>query len=196
MSGSCAKPSTTARRLRQPPDKAAACVSKSMKPARLRASSARNERSCSDTPERCKADSMTDLHVDSGGNWEICSTNLSLAPLRMATSPLSGFTRPTRISSNVDLPDPFGPIRPMRSPSDTVNEIFLNSGATPNFFERSCALIMGPELLNLLFLLLQVYTRTVPTPRRTGMLKGKLGLPGQVRARLAQIDCVAPDVPA
>ena len=33
---------------------------------------------------------MTDLQVDSGGNWEICSTKLSLAPLRMATSPWSG----------------------------------------------------------------------------------------------------------
>jgi hypothetical protein len=47
----------------------------------------------------------------------------------------------------------------------------LNSGATPNFFERSCALMIGPELLNLLFLLLQVYTRIVPAHRRTGMAK-------------------------
>ena len=53
------------------------------------------------------------------------------------------------------------PIRPMRSPSETMNKIFLKSGAIPNFFERSCALIIGIELLNLLLLPLQVYTRTV-----------------------------------
>jgi hypothetical protein len=54
-----------------------------------------------------------------------------------------------------------------------VNEIFLNSGATPNFLERSCALMIGPELLNLLLLLLQVYTRIVPTHRRTGVSNGE-----------------------
>ena len=57
-------------------------------------------------------------------NSETCETQLGAVPLRMATSPLSGSTRPERISSSVDLPEPFGPIRPMRSPSETVNEIF------------------------------------------------------------------------
>ena len=43
-------------------------------------------------------------------NSETCATQLSRVPLRTATSPLSGFTRPARISSSVDLPEPFGPI--------------------------------------------------------------------------------------
>src|SRR5580693_3595895 len=68
----------------------------------------------------------------------------------MATSPLSGFVFPHRISSSVDLPDPFGPITPMRSPSDTVNEIFLNSGATPYRFASPWALIIGGNSLGLL----------------------------------------------
>src|SRR5580700_6164514 len=68
----------------------------------------------------------------------------------MATSPLSGLVFPHRISSSVDLPDPFGPITPMRSPSDTVNEIFLNSGATPYRFASPWALIIGGNSLGLL----------------------------------------------
>ena len=44
--------------------------------------------------------------------------------------------------------------------SETVNEIFLKSGATPNFFERSCALIKGAEFANPQILLEQVYTRS------------------------------------
>jgi hypothetical protein len=53
----------------------------------------------------------------------------------------------------VDLPDPFGPITPMRSPSDTVNEIFLNSGATPYLFDSPWALMIGGNSLGLLLLL-------------------------------------------
>src|SRR3984885_5902511 len=150
MSGSRTKPSTTAKRFRQPPDKAAACVSKSVKPARLRASSVRKERSCSETPERSKALSITDLQVASGAKREICSTKLTLAPLRMATSPLSGFTRPKRISSKVDLPEPLGPIRPILSPSDTVNEISSKSGASPYRFDSPCALMIGGKCFSLL----------------------------------------------
>src|SRR6266849_2799708 len=65
----------------------------------------------------------------------------------MATFPLSGFMRSERISSRVDLPDPLGPIRAIRSPSDTVNGIFWKSGATPYLFESPCALIIGVNLL-------------------------------------------------
>jgi hypothetical protein len=43
----------------------------------------------------------------------------------------------------VDLPDPFGPIRPIRSPSETVKETFRKSGVAPKAFEISCALIIG-----------------------------------------------------
>jgi len=37
--------------------------------------------------------------------------------------PLSGFHLATQNFRSVDLPDPFGPIKPMRSSSDTVKEI-------------------------------------------------------------------------
>src|SRR5256884_4675341 len=56
-------------------------------------------------------------------NSETWTTELSRARLRTATSPVSGLTRPARISISVDFPEPFGPIRPMRSPSETVKEM-------------------------------------------------------------------------
>jgi hypothetical protein len=52
-------------------------------------------------------------------------------------------TRPCKISKSVDFPAPFGPIIPIRSPSETVNEIFRNKGATPYFFDNPCALSIG-----------------------------------------------------
>src|SRR5712671_3377022 len=61
----------------------------------------------------------------------------------MARSPLSGSMRPEMIPSSVDFPEPLGPIRPMRSPSDTVKEIFWKSGVIPNFFEIPLALTIG-----------------------------------------------------
>jgi hypothetical protein len=50
----------------------------------------------------------------------------------------------------VDLPEPFGPITPMRAPSETVNEISWNSGAAPYLFDKPCALIIGGKSLGLL----------------------------------------------
>ena len=44
---------------------------------------------------------------------------------------------------SVDFPEPFGPISPMRSPSDIVNGIFWKSGVAPNRFESPCAVIIG-----------------------------------------------------
>ena len=61
----------------------------------------------------------------------------------MAISPLSGLTSPARIRSNVDLPEPFGPISPMRSPSETLKLMFWNSGLAPKDFEMFCALMIG-----------------------------------------------------
>jgi hypothetical protein len=57
---------------------------------------------------------------------------------------------PMSISSSVDLPEPFGPITPMRSPSETVNEMFWKSGAAPYFFANPCALMIGGNFLGLL----------------------------------------------
>ena len=129
---------------------AAVRISESSKPARRSASAVRKPRSVSGTPDFASVDSITERTVSLGSNSEICETQLSLVPLRMATSPLSACTRPCRISSRVDLPEPFGPIRPMRSPSDTVNEIFRKSGAIPYRLDKPCALIIGGKLWSVL----------------------------------------------
>src|SRR5579859_1256959 len=93
---------------------------------------------------------MTVRIVSPGANSDICSTQRTRVPLRMATSPLSGCTRPFRISSSVDLPEPLGPIIPMRAPSETVNEIARKSGSTPYRLESPCALIIGGNVLAVL----------------------------------------------
>src|SRR6266536_4179236 len=61
----------------------------------------------------------------------------------MATFPLSGSSVPARIRSKVDLPEPFGPIKPIRSPSDPVNDTSWKSGCAPKDFEIFWALIIG-----------------------------------------------------
>jgi hypothetical protein len=38
----------------------------------------------------------------------------------------------------------------MRSPSETVNEMFWKSGATPYLFDNPCALMIGGNFLGLL----------------------------------------------
>jgi hypothetical protein len=50
---------------------------------------------------------------------------------------------PARIRSNVDFPEPFGPISPMRSASETVKETSVKSGFAPKAFEIFCALMIG-----------------------------------------------------
>src|SRR5207249_11290580 len=99
---------------------------------------------------RSRALSTTGRPATPSTSAEICATVLSRVPLRIATSPLSGLMRPMNISSNVDLPEPFGPITPMRSPSDTVKEIFWKSGAAPYLFDSPCALMIGGKFLGLL----------------------------------------------
>src|ERR1700756_5108918 len=63
--------------------------------------------------------------------------------LRTAISPSSALSVPARIRSRVDLPDPFGPMSPMRSPSDTGKETFWKRGAAPKAFEMLRILISG-----------------------------------------------------
>lgn len=48
--------------------------------------------------------------------------------LRETTEPPSGSTMPANILSKVDLPAPFGPIRPMRSRSSIPNEMSVKRG--------------------------------------------------------------------
>ena len=55
----------------------------------------------------------------------------------------------------------------MRSPSETVKEIFWKSGAVPYRFESPCALIIGGKLFGLL--LESVYPRRVREAKRGGV---------------------------
>ena len=70
----------------------------------------------------------------SGGNSTSCGTYPSFASLRAATDPASGASNPARIRSSVDLPEPFGPMSPSLSPSDTESEISSNRGLAPKDF--------------------------------------------------------------
>src|SRR5580704_14944915 len=127
----------------QPPDSESARASRSVNPARPRISAFLPARSASATFARSSAASITERTVSPAAYSDICSTPLTRIPFRTATSPLSGNTRPSSIASSVDFPDPFGPTMPIRSPSDTVNEISRNSGVAPNRFPNFCALMIG-----------------------------------------------------
>src|SRR5512134_283269 len=52
--------------------------------------------------------------------------------LRAARVPDEGGSRPARILSSVDLPEPFGPTSPTWSPSNTPSDRSSKSGAAPN----------------------------------------------------------------
>jgi len=113
------------------------------KPARPAISAIRAARASSGTPPSTIARTITDRTVSSPGYSEICCTRLSRTPLRIATSPSSGVTRPSSIASSVDLPEPFGPTMPMRSPSFTMNEISRKSGVAPKRLANFFALMIG-----------------------------------------------------
>src|SRR6202040_431610 len=112
-------------------------------PARPSVSAKRAPRSDPETPPRSRALSITDRTVVPDSKRESCSTQARRVRLRNDTSPLSAFTSPARILRRVDLPDPFGPIRPMRSPSEMVKETFWKRGFAPKAFVISWALTMG-----------------------------------------------------
>src|SRR5687767_2781527 len=59
--------------------------------------------------------------------------------LRTERVPEDGGSRPASIFNKVDLPDPFGPTRPMWSPSKIPKDRPSKSGAAPNALARSCA---------------------------------------------------------
>src|SRR6202040_3523983 len=59
---------------------------------------------------------------------------------------LPGTALPLKISITVHFPVPLGPIIPIRPPSETVNEIFRNKGATPYFLDNPCALSIGGDV--------------------------------------------------
>ena len=57
--------------------------------------------------------------------------------LRAARVPDDGGSRPARIFSSVDLPEPLGPTRPTWSPSKTPSARPSKSGAAPKALESS-----------------------------------------------------------
>src|SRR5580704_16902717 len=65
------------------------------------------------------------------------------ARLRVATSPESGSCSPARTARRVDLPAPLGPMRPMRSPSETGKLMSWKRGTAPKRLDRPCALRSG-----------------------------------------------------
>jgi hypothetical protein len=87
--------------------------------------------------------SATDRTVAPDMNFESCSTWLTRSRFRNAISPSSGVSSAAKIRNKVDLPEPFGPMRPMRSPAVTVNETFWKRGLAPKAFEIPCALMIG-----------------------------------------------------
>ncbi|OPZ51931.1 MAG: hypothetical protein BWY91_02527 [bacterium ADurb.BinA028] len=77
------------------------------------------------------ADSTASAMVSSGskgGSW--CrSPRVALPPRVVAvTAPPVGASRPARQRNSVDLPEPFSPMRPTRSPAETVNVTSVSSG--------------------------------------------------------------------
>src|SRR4051812_20925106 len=82
----------------------------------------------------CKGDvaaSRTAHTVASESNTGSCGTYPVVTSFRRETLPESGVCTPARIWIKVDFPAPFGPMSPMRSPSEIVSDIFSNSGRAP-----------------------------------------------------------------
>src|SRR5208282_346382 len=59
------------------------------------------------------------------------------------TSPASGDSWPRMILSSVDLPAPFGPTSPTRSPDRSVSETSSNNSRPPNDFESPATVNMA-----------------------------------------------------
>src|SRR5947209_16744189 len=141
-SGCCTSASAMASRYFQQPDKDAAKASKFWKPARPNVSSNTPACSPSGTPA-CAAATTMDLTVASAGNCDSWATWLMRIYLRVATSPASGSMWPESMPRSVDLPEPLGPISPIRLPSETVKLMFSKRGTAPNDFDNPWTLMMG-----------------------------------------------------
>src|SRR5260370_747232 len=143
MSGCCTRAATMARRFCQRPDNSVPRPSRSSKPARPRVSAKRAPRSEPETPQRSRALSITPRTVIAGLKRESCSTQARRGRFRDDTFPPSGATPPGKIWGNGDLADPFRAIKPVRAPSEKVEETVLESGSAPKDLVISCALTMG-----------------------------------------------------
>ena len=67
-----------------------------------------------------------------------CGRNATTRPRRWVTSPASATSSPARMRSSVDLPPPFGPITPMRTPGST-------SKSSPSRISREPKLLAMPR---------------------------------------------------
>ena len=77
--------------------------------------------------------------VTSDANRGTCSSRATRSPRWRETAPRSVQRRPARTRNSVDFPAPFGPMSPMRSPSETVKLTPSNRGRAPNEALKSCA---------------------------------------------------------
>jgi hypothetical protein len=88
-------------------------------------------RSDSSSGMSARARSSVPSTVSPGVNASDWATYSMRRERRPDTTPASGFSCPARIFSSVDFPAPFGPIKPVRSPSSIPSVIPLNNGREP-----------------------------------------------------------------
>src|SRR5207244_1836260 len=96
---------------------------------------------CTSAGETARASSST---VSSPAAAVSCGRNPIVAFFSIAIVPLSGETSPRRSANNVDLPAPFGPTNPIRSPRLTWSETLSKSAQPAKDFE-SCETVSIAE---------------------------------------------------
>ena len=143
ISGAVTRASAMASRLRQPPESDCAWAWKSSKPARPSVSCRRASRSRAGTPEPSSAASITWVTLRPGGKDGLLRNVGQGGALAQSNLARSAGSSPARMRSKVVLPEPFGPIRAIRSRSLTVKLTLRNSGSAPKAFDRDWALRIG-----------------------------------------------------
>ena len=128
-SGSRTSSRAMASRFFHPPDSFATAASSSSKPDLPSTIAMRPSISYGSIGSPARAPSSTCRTVTSDGNVGSCSTNPKRSRLRTERVPADGSSRPARIRSSVDLPDPLGPMSPMWSPSKIPNDEVLEERA-------------------------------------------------------------------
>ena len=143
-SGWRARARPIATRFFHPPDSNAIGVSGPRPPpAASSASVANTRRSCSCASGLSCAASipsrMASRTVAPSANCGVWSRNATRSPRRRAIVPRSADAVSARMRSSVDLPAPFGPMRPMRSFSSTVKLTPSKRGRAPKDAVSCCA---------------------------------------------------------
>src|SRR5579871_5670888 len=137
------KARASASRLRQPPERVSTrCVS-SANPNFRRVACSRAARSYASSRSRWSASASTSPILTSEGNRSSCGRKTRRSARRRAISPSSGLSSPERICSRVDLPEPFGPIKPSRSPGAIPNVMPAKRGRAPYVLLRLRQLSSG-----------------------------------------------------